>query len=185
MVQCWHIRASCRLLIRCAQKGILTMDIRKATSADYDRIQQIYAYARGQMKKNGNPSQWGDSRPSEALLSEDIQKGRSYVLEQDGQICAVFAFIIGADPTYRVIEEGQWLNEEPYGVIHRIASDGSKRDVFRTCLAYCQSQISNVRIDTHKDNAIMRHLLDKNGFAKCGTIYVEDGSPRIAYQKIC
>jgi RimJ/RimL family protein N-acetyltransferase len=45
------------------------------------------------------------------------------------------------------------------------------------------AQIPNIRIDTHRDNAIMQHLLEKNGFVKCGIIYVEDGSPRIAYQK--
>ena len=30
----------------------------------------------------------------------------------------------------------------------------------------------------------MQHILEKNGFVSCGTIYVADGSPRIAYQKV-
>ena len=29
---------------------------------------------------------------------------------------------------------------------------------------------------------MMQHVLEKNGFVPCGIIYVEDGSPRIAYQ---
>ena len=28
----------------------------------------------------------------------------------------------------------------------------------------------------------MQKQIEKNGFKKCGTIYVRDGSPRIAYQ---
>ena len=27
-------------------------------------------------------------------------------------------------------------------------------------------------------------LLEKNGFARCGIIHVEDGTPRVAYQKL-
>ena len=30
----------------------------------------------------------------------------------------------------------------------------------------------------------MQHLLEKNGFARCGIIHVADGSSRIAYQKM-
>ena len=41
-----------------------------------------------------------------------------------------------------------------------------------------------VRADTHADNKIMQHLLEENGFTKCGIIHVEDGTPRIAYQKM-
>ena len=30
----------------------------------------------------------------------------------------------------------------------------------------------------------MQHILNKHNYTKCGTIYVDDGTPRIAYQKI-
>lgn len=42
----------------------------------------------------------------------------------------------------------------------------------------------NLRIDTHEENKVMRHLIEKSGFAECGIIRVEDGSPRIAYQYV-
>ena len=71
----------------------------------------------------------------------------------------------------------------PYGTIHRIAAGGAGKGIFRECLAYCLARIPNIRIDTHRDNAAMRHLLERHGFRECGIIYVEDGSPRIAYQK--
>ena len=159
------------------------MTIRTTRLEDLEQILQIYAYARAQMRRNGNPTQWGDDRPSAAVLQADIRKGQSHVIEKDGHLCAVFTFIIGDDPTYQTIEQGRWLNAAPYGTIHRLAGNGTAKGIFRQCLTYCMTQIPNIRIDTHRDNAIMQHLLEKNGFVKCGIIYVEDGSPRIAYQK--
>ena len=93
-----------------------------------------------------------------------------------------FVFFHGPEPSYEAID-GHWLNLEPYSVIHRIASDGSHRGVLARCLAWCEGQTKNLRIDTHRDNRVMRHLLEKNGFIPCGTILAEDGTPRIAYQK--
>jgi RimJ/RimL family protein N-acetyltransferase len=164
--------------------GGIGMEIRKAEEKDLEKILQLYAAAREQMKRNGNPTQWGDHRPSEAVIRADLEAGNSYVLEEEGILCGVFAFIPGVEPTYQRIEEGKWLNEEPYGTIHRVASDGTKRGVMRECLRYCEAQCSNIRIDTHRDNSIMQHLLKKYGFQLCGIIYVEDGTPRLAYQKI-
>lgn len=161
------------------------MNIRNTTLADFPKILSIYAYAREQMRQKGNPLQWGDNRPSEAVLLEDIRKCRSYVMEEKNQICGVFTFIIGEDPTYQIIKDGHWLNEAPYGTIHRIASSGAAKEIFQKCLVYCLAQIPNLRIDTHEDNVLMQHLLEKHGFHKCGIIYVEDGSPRLAYQKCC
>ena len=35
------------------------MEIRRSTEQDFDRIMEIYAYARGFMAAHGNPNQWG------------------------------------------------------------------------------------------------------------------------------
>ena len=95
------------------------------------------------------------------------------------------AFVLGPDPTYAKIEDGQWLNDAlPYGTIHRLASAGKRpgvaTDVINWCLEHCES----LRADTHADNKIMQHLLEKNGFTRCGIIHVADGTPRIAYQRL-
>ena len=39
----------------------------------------------------------------------------------------------------------------------------------------------HLRIDTHENNRPMRHLCESRGFTQCGIIYVDDGSPRIAF----
>ncbi len=160
------------------------MNIRTSNMADLDRILQIYEYAREQMRQNGNPNQWKNNRPSKETVIWDIEHNHSYVIEANGRICGVFSFIIGEEPTYKTILEGNWKNTNTYGTIHRIASDGSVKGILKECLKYCESKISNIKIDTHQDNLIMQHLLEKNGFERCGIIFVEDGTTRIAYQKV-
>lgn len=159
------------------------MKIRYTKMDDLKTVMDIYSYAREQMKASGNPDQWRDTNPTEAVIISDIQNKNSYVMEQDGIICGVFTFIIGKDPTYQTIE-GQWKRDGIYGAIHRVASGGRAKGIFQHCLQFCETKISNLRIDTHRDNQIMRHLIEKYGFERCGIIYIADGSPRIAYQKV-
>ena len=101
------------------------------------------------------------------------------IADLDGKIIGVFVYFKGNDPTYDKID-GKWLDDEEYGVIHRIASCG--KGVFSECVDWCLNQHHNIRIDTHKDNKIMQHLLSKHGFSYCGIIWLEDGSERLAYQ---
>ncbi len=158
------------------------LEIRKSTYDDLDRIAEIFTYARKQMALNGNPSQWKNDRPSMELVKKDIDVSNSYVVLNEGKIVATFAFIVGVEPTYLDID-GKWLDDDPYGTIHRIASDGSVKGVFDQVIDYVSKRGVDIRIDTHKDNKIMRHLIEKNGFVYCGIIIVDDGTPRLAYQK--
>ena len=161
------------------------MTIRPTTYADLDALMAIFAHARAQMIADGNPTQWGDGYPTREQLEEDIQCSVSYIIEHKGMPCATFVFIIGADTTYQYIEDGQWLDDTlPYGTIHRIASNGQRRGIFRTVLDWCSAQCSNIRIDTHQANARMIHLIEQADFRRCGIIYTRDSSPRIAFQKV-
>ncbi len=159
------------------------MKIRKAIQSDINSILKVYEVAREYMRQNGNPDQWGTDKPKKELLEDDIRKGELFVGENlDGNIHFVFAFILGDDPTYSYIENGDWLSDKPYGTIHRIASDGTVSGVVKTAVDYCRNIISNIRIDTHENNKTMQYVVEKLGFVKCGIIYIEDGTPRIAYQ---
>ena len=160
------------------------MTIRPATYDDVPVLLAIFYYARQQMIWDGNPDQWGDNYPSREQVEEDVQRGVSYVIEQDGGVCATFVFVEGDDPTYDIIDDGAWLNDLPYGTIHRIASSGKIKGVFGYVLDWCTERCNNIRIDTHHDNARMLHLIEKYGFTRCGIIYTRDHSPRVAYQKI-
>ena len=159
------------------------MHIRKATTMDMPAIQAIYARARAYMRQTGNPNQWKDNAPAQSLIDRYIAQGVLMVAEDQGLLQAVFALIPGPDPTYSYIE-GKWLNDAPYAAIHSVASAGLMPGMLGVCLAYADTLYDNLRIDTHHDNLVMQHLLDKHGFTRCGIIYLENGDPRIAYHKV-
>ena len=165
------------------------MEIRKTTEQDIGRLMEIYAYARDFMTKTGNPNQWGPTNwPPETLLRNDIKEGNSYVCTNDnGTVIGTFYFIQGKDiePNYREITDGAWLDDSAYGVVHRLASDGSERGIGQFCINWAFAQCGHMRIDTHTDNKVMQKLLTKLGFQRCGIIYViEDNYPRYAYEKV-
>lgn len=161
------------------------MEIRKSTLRDLDVIEQLYADAREFMKENGNPTQWGDYYPSTDLIRDDIENQVSYVCEDNGEIVATFFYMERFDdPTYQIIENGEWLSNEPYGVVHRITSKSGTKGVAAYCITKCFEACGHLRMDTHENNIPMQRLLSKLGFQKCGIIYVANGSPRIAYEWI-
>lgn len=160
------------------------MKIRKSHIEDLDTIMDAYAYARRFMEKTGNASQWIDGYPSSEQIIKDIGENCSYICEDpNAGICGVFYFHVGNDPTYAKIYEGRWLNDEPYGVLHRIATNGKVKGIADVCLQWCFSQCGNMRIDTHRDNQVMQHILRRNGYKECGIIFVDNGTERIAFQK--
>ncbi len=161
------------------------MTIRLAKLEDKDEILSIYDSARGFMRESGNPNQWAGKYPDEETVLDDIQKGKLYVCTEGEVILAVFYYNFGIDPTYLKIYDGTWLNDEPYGVIHRIAvSDKARgKGVAAYCFDYVYGKCENVKIDTHRDNIPMQRALEKNGFTRCGIIYLANGDERIAYQR--
>lgn len=160
------------------------MSVRKAKAEDIQNIIRVIEIARGFMRSTGNSFQWGEKDYPGDKVPGDIEREVGYVVEDGDRIIGYFAFIIGEDPTYNYIA-GEWIeNTLPYGAIHRVASDGSRHGLLEEILDFAFGVIDNIRIDTHEANAPMRHKLEKNGFTYCGTIYVSDGSPRRAYQKV-
>lgn len=158
------------------------MNIRVCAEEDIPKILPVYAYARGFMARTGNPNQWGMTNPPEAVLRKDVEMRQLYMVEKAGVICGVFAFIPGEDPTYGYIE-GQWNHKIPYGTIHRIAGNGREKGVLSACLEFCEKGSRYLRIDTHRDNVVMQHLLKKHGFSYCGIIYLANGDPRLAFDR--
>lgn len=158
--------------------------IKKSVVADIPVIMQLLECGRQKMRANGNLEQWTDGNPKQSLIEADINNGNSYILEEEGKAVATFAFIEGPDITYNNIYEGEWKeNTLPYHVIHRMASVHGVHGVFKDILEYCFERCNNIRIDTHRQNSIMRNALSKYGFEYCGIIYLLDGAERLAYQQ--
>lgn len=159
------------------------MHIRKSTPQDMPAILEIFQTARQFMRDTGNPSQWNTSYPDESIIQQDIDRGCSYICCDEDSILASFYYAKEIDPTYLHIYEGSWLNDNPYAVIHRIATNQSRKGIAPFCYDWAFEQFPNIKIDTHRDNVVMQKSLMKNGFQYCGIIYLADGDERFAYQR--
>ncbi len=157
--------------------------IRKSTTEDIDIILAFIDEGRKKMVAEGNIHQWTNGHPTRQQIEADIERGVSYMMLDGDEPVATFALIEGPDPTYAVIYDGAWLNENPYYVIHRIASGPNAHGVMRTALDFAYEKTDTVRIDTHADNKTMQSLLRKYGFTYCGIIHLANGDPRLAFQK--
>lgn len=152
----------------------MNITIRPTRLEELGQVMPFYERARRFMAANGNANQWINGYPSPDDIRQDIENGSSYVFVNENQeLEGCFAFIRGEDPNYKVIKDGAWLNDAPYGVIHRIASGGRVKGLMDLCLEWCSSHCPNLRVDTHRDNKVLQNILLKNGFTYCGIIYVK------------
>jgi len=157
--------------------------IREARPTDMADIMKVMDTAKKIMRQSGNMHQWVEGYPSEAVISSDIEKNGGFVIEEANKIVGYFAFLPSPEPTYSKIYNGKWLDEEkPYHVVHRVASLPDVHGIFSSIMDFCFASGSNIRIDTHRDNKIMRHNIEKHGFTYCGIIYLANGDERLAYQ---
>ena len=168
------------------------MIIRKAVRADVGDVMPIFEEARRTIAALGI-DQWQNGYPSEEVILTDLELGQSYVCEIDGKICGTFAVIENGEPTYDKIYEGRWAtgnDSRDYIAIHRVAISVASRGSglsgkiisFAADIAKKNGR-NSLRIDTHRGNAVMRRMLEKNGFNYCGVIYLESGEERVAYEK--
>lgn len=159
------------------------MKIILAQTTDIPVIMQLFQKARKYMIANNNSSQWGDNYPTIDIIEEDINKQQTYLCTINNKIEGVFSLINKPDPTYTTITGRGWLNDNTYLTLHRIASSGNYKGMGEKLIEWSYQQLPNLRIDTHKDNKPMLHLLKKLNFIYCGTITVEDGTERLAFHK--
>ncbi len=179
------------------------MEIRRADIEELPRLMELYDAARAFMRRCGNTVQWTGGYPSRELVAAGIDAGEQWVCVTDrpvspagcrssfaggglpAHIAATFWFSVAPEPAYAEIFDGPgWLDDGPYGVVHRLASDGSVSGVGAACLEWCLERCGNIRVDTHSSNAVMQSLLERLGYARCGMIVLDDGTPRDAFHKI-
>ncbi|XJS10250.1 hypothetical protein ACF3NG_08945 [Aerococcaceae bacterium WGS1372] len=172
------------------------MYIRKTTLQDIPSVIAILDYGRQVIRESGNTVQWQGNYPGVKDIEKDIKNDSSYVVVVDdsddenqtdqkdlkeGSIVGTFCIQEVEELTYREIK-GQWLNDDDYVTIHRIASNQKLKGIGQFCMNYVKDNYSNIKIDTHESNHAMIKLIEKSGFIYCGEIIVTDGTPRNAYQ---
>lgn len=163
----------------------MSIIIRRAKAEEAGRLLELYQGAKRFMEEHGNRNQWtGDDAITPQKLEGYLERDQLYAGEEEGELLFAFVYIQGPDPTYGVITQGNWLNDEYYGTVHRLAGSPRVKGVVKRVTAWALEQNPNLRIDTHHDNIVMQNALDAAGFTRCGIIFLENGDPRIAYQKV-
>lgn len=166
------------------------MEFRKSVEADISNIMNIIKQAQAYFKEQGI-NQWQNDYPNSEVIGEDIANKYSYVLLKDKKILATAAISFDGEKTYEAIYEGKWISNNEYAVIHRIAVDNSYKgfglssEIIKNVEKLCLNNgVHSIKVDTHEENISMQKLLGKNQFKYCGIIYLEDGSKRIAFEKM-
>ena len=169
------------------------MEIKKTDIADIDAIMPIFDEARATIATLGI-DQWQNGYPSREVIENDVKKAQSYCVLVGGEVVGTFALIDDGEPTYDEIFGGKWITgdgKEHYFAIHRVAISVKSRGsgISTQIIDFCRDKARengkiSLRIDTHRGNIVMRKMLEKNGFAYCGTIYLSDGAERVAYEKL-
>ena len=166
------------------------MEFRQAKISDLDQIVEIIELSKKYLKET-KVDQWQDGYPAKEDLRRDIESGNSYVLTNKDEIVATTVISLDGESTYNSIFNGEWITNEDYIVMHRVAvHDKYKgKGIFKELIKEAENLalnkgISSIKIDTHRDNISMQRAVVKNDFKKCGIIYLEDGSERIAFEKV-
>lgn len=164
------------------------MEFRKSIKSDLDNIMIIIKEAQKYFKEN-NIDQWQDNYPNEETILNDINNETSYVLVKDNNIVATASISFEEEKTYKNID-GNWLTNDRYVVIHRVAVTNKLKGLGLASIILKKAEllalannVHSIKIDTHKDNKAMQRVLKKNNFTYCGIIYLEDNSERIAFEK--
>ncbi|MGU8237458.1 GNAT family N-acetyltransferase [Clostridium perfringens] len=166
------------------------MEFRQAKISDLDQIVEIIELSKKYLKET-KVDQWQDGYPAKEDLRRDIENRNSYVLTNKDEIVATTVISLDGESTYNSIFNGEWITNEDYIVMHRVAvHDKYKgKGIFKELIKEAESLalnkgISSIKIDTHRDNISMQRAVVKNDFKRCGIIYLEDGSERIAFEKV-
>jgi ribosomal protein S18 acetylase RimI-like enzyme len=165
------------------------MEFRKAVEADANSVMNIIKQAQVYFNEHGI-NQWQDNYPNFETVKNDISNKNGYVLLKDNNVVGTVVVIYEGDKNYESIFNGEWISNDEYAVIHRIAIDskykglGLSSVIIRNIEEICLNKgVHSIKVDTHKENISMQKLLQKNGFQYCGIIYLEDKSKRIAFEK--
>ena len=165
--------------------------LRKAKITELDEIMLIIEDGRDFLRQQ-RINQWQHGSPDKETIEQDIKNQISYIYEIDRNIVAT-AMLTNYDRDYENYPT-LWSKCDNYLVINRIATIKNKRNqgVGRQFLSAIvefakKENIDYIRIDTHKDNKIMRKFLSDFGFVELDEIKLTmknslDDKERIAYE---
>ena len=168
---------------------ITQREIRRSELSDVSAIMELIADAQ-QFLRSCGVDQWQDGYPTAQIIEQDIALGQSYLCVEQGRVVATAVLSAAGEPTYSTIE-GRWLNENGYVVVHRLAvsAAATRRGLARVMMSYAEEfaksmGLNDIRVDTHRDNKVMQHLLERLDYQFCGQITLQSQAKRLAYHKV-
>ena len=165
--------------------------LKKANSTEIEEIMSVIKDGKEFLKQQGI-NQWQHGSPGCGDVENDIKQETSYVYELDGKIVGT-AMLNTYDADYEKYLT-IWTKCNNYLVIHRLAvkkeyhSQGIGHKFMNDIILFAkENSVEYIRIDTHKDNVIMRKYLSKNNFKELDEIKLSiknslDDKERIAYE---
>lgn len=161
---------------------------REAIFSDQEAIWEIIQQAI-ERRKNDGSNQWQDGYPNPGTIKSDIENKVGFLLESSKQIIGYAAVLFDIEPAYEIIE-GEWLSNQPYAVVHRVAvsnnyaGKGIATQIFKEIeKRVIENKIFSIKVDTNYDNVPMLKILKKLGYTYCGEVYFR-GSARKAFEKL-
>lgn len=168
------------------------MIIRSSTKKDIPSIMQIIRDAQLHLADQ-DIDQWQDGYPNIDIIENDIFNNESFVVVNEFDMpIATTMFTTAPESTYMDIE-GKWSISPSliYGVIHRLAISAKYRNqgiakwVFQEFEnRLIAKNINSMKVDTHRGNTGMQHMLTSIGYKYCGIIYLESGDERLGFEKV-
>ena len=165
------------------------MQLITAGAEALDEIMGFIADGKAYLREQGL-NQWQEpDYPGRRDIESDVAHGEGYLLTADGEAVGYACLCLRGDRSYEQID-GAWLNDRPYAVIHRLAMSRAHRGKGYGNQAFAALErramelgFSDIRVDTHEGNRIMRSILEKSGYTCCGIVSFY-GKVRFAYHKI-
>lgn len=147
--------------------------IRKALLSDLPEILPIIDEAKAYLREN-HVDQWQDGFPNPTTLTSDINNLYSFIIEAGGHTAGFLVISLEPELPYHHPVEGSLKLEGKYATIHRTAFSnkyrglGLSKKMFAFAYDFArENDCSIIRIDTHKDNKTMQHILEREGFEYC------------------
>ncbi len=163
--------------------------IRQATLRDLPFVMNGINEAKKQLAMHQS-GQWQYGEPSEKTIHQDVTSGQYWLLVMDHQIIGGCA-LMTHERAYEHLTTGQWLNNDPYRVIHRffIHPDRQQKGYANMFLSLLEHMVlnqgvHNIRVDTHERNIPMRKTLERAHFVFIGEAYLPQAGIRFVYHKV-
>ncbi|MBO0476093.1 GNAT family N-acetyltransferase [Vagococcus sp. DIV0080] len=164
--------------------------VRLGKENDLEQILAVIDSGRKQLASRNIPQWRNNEGPNKAVIMTDLQLEEGYVLLEDKEIVGYGTITKGKQEGYEPIKNGEWLGEEAYVSLHRIAiketikERGKGQFLLSYLILEAQKQgYTDIRIDTHPLNIPMQKVIQKAGFNFRGEIVLPvTAGERLGYQ---